>query len=172
MNGDVGTSLIIPAAEQDIFLPAAGLLRRKVEREKIMFRFVRTATATTLLLALAAPAMGEVSYPRTIGSGENVEIDYGPNGPGNLLGGGRVIVTGSGEDTQLRHLDPEFVQAPRAGLVPVTVGSGEGSATVWVPAGTDRSRLALIGADGSLPAESGAGSNFLARVLAKLRGEG
>ncbi len=83
MNGDVGTSLIIPAAEQDIFLPAAGLLRRKVEREKIMFRFVRTATATTLLLALAAPAMAEVSYE----SAERLPVREG-DGYGGSDGGG------------------------------------------------------------------------------------
>jgi hypothetical protein len=44
------------------------------------------------------------------------------------------------------------VQAPRPGFVPVLIGSGESSTTVWVPAGTDRARLALIGSDGTLPA--------------------
>jgi hypothetical protein len=137
-----------------------------------MSRFTRSAAIAALVLALATPAMAEVSYPRTVGSGENVEIDYGPNGPGNVVGGGRVIITDSGEDTQLRHLDREFAQAPRPGFVPVTVGAGEGSATVWVPAGTDRSRLALVGADGSLPAEGGTSSTFLAGVFERLLGRG
>jgi hypothetical protein len=29
------------------------------------------------------------------------------------MGGGRVTVSGDGEDLRLQHLDPEFAQAPR-----------------------------------------------------------
>jgi hypothetical protein len=140
-----------------------------------MSRFARTASAAALILALAAPAMAQVSYPRSVGSGENSEIDYGPGGNTSApLGGGRFEVVGRNSEGQaeLRYLDPQYAQPARAGLVPLTVGSGEGSATVWVPAGTDRSRLALIGADGSLPAEKGRGSSFLAGIFARLLGPG
>jgi hypothetical protein len=129
-----------------------------------MSRFHLMATLAALSLGLAAPAMAQ-SYPRTVGTGENAEIDYGPSGPGNLVGGGRVVVTGTGEDAQFLHLDPQFAQAPRIGEIPVTVGSGEDSTTVWVPAGTSRNQLALIGPGGSLPAEIGTNGSFLAGRL-------
>lgn len=126
--------------------------------------------ATLVALAIGTPALANDLYPRTIGSGESVEIDYGPAGQGNLVGGGRVRVIGTGEDTRIQHLDPTFAQTPRQGLVPVTIGSGEGATTVWVPAGTSPSRLALIGADGSLPDESR--SRSLAAPLGRLPGRG
>ncbi len=129
-----------------------------------MSRIHITAALAALSLGLAMPAMAQ-SYPRTVGSGEDAAVDYGPSGPSNIVGGGRVVVTGSGEDVALRHLDPEFTQAPRIGQIPVTVGSGEDATTVWVPAGISRSRLALIGNDGSLPAERGTGSSSFAGLL-------
>jgi hypothetical protein len=137
-----------------------------------MSRSHLTATIAVLSFGLAAPALANDLYPRTVGTGEDIEVDYGLNGPGNIVGGGRVVVTGSGEDLQLRHLDPEFTQAPPSGLVPVTVDSDEGSTTVWVPAGTDHSRLALIGADGSLPAAKGVGSAFHAGLPGRPGGRG
>ena len=119
--------------------------------------------ATTLGGAALAAPPDAANYPRTTGTGESVEIDYGPGPRGNIVGGGRVVVTGTAEDVRIAHLDPGFVQSARIGLMPVTVGSGEGSATVWVPAGTDRTSLALVGPDGSLP--SPAGGTLLARIL-------
>jgi hypothetical protein len=107
-------------------------------------------------------------YPRTVGSGENQEIDYGPGGNRNApLGGGRfeVVATNSEGQPELRYLDPQFAQAARAGLVPVTVGSGEAASTVWVPAGTQPTHLTLVGADGSLPVQRMPGG-----ALAKLAG--
>ncbi len=75
------------------------------------------------------------SYPRVTGSGENLEIDYGPMGQGNLVGGGRVIVTmPSGMDVNIMHLDSLFAPRPREGFIPMTIGSGESQETVWVPA--------------------------------------
>jgi hypothetical protein len=72
-----------------------------------------------------------VLYPRVIENGENKDIDYGPGGNQNpVLGGGRVVITGSGTDTTLRHLDPQHAQAGRSGLLPFTVGSGEDTTTV------------------------------------------
>jgi hypothetical protein len=134
-----------------------------------MSRFHLTAAAVAAL-AFGAPAMADDVYPRTTGTGENIQVEYGPAGQGNLMGGGRVAVSGSGEELRLRHLDPEYAQAPRQGLVPLTVGSGEGSTTVWVPAGMARSRLALIGSDGSLP--GGTGRDFLAAMSGRAPGRG
>lgn len=129
-----------------------------------MSRFHFMATLAALSLGLAAPAMAQ-SYPRTVGTGENVEIDYGPSGPGNLVGGGRVAVTGTGEDAQFQHLEPQFAQTALIGQIPVTVGSGEDSTTVWVPAGASRNQLALIGPDGSLLAERATKGSFVAGLL-------
>ncbi len=115
------------------------------------------ALATALVLGTFGGIAGGASaqsvlYPRVIESGENKDIDYGPEGnQGAALGGGRVVAAGSGENTTLHHLDPEYAQAGRRGLVPFTIGSGESTTTVWLPAGTDRSVAALIGNDGSLP---------------------
>jgi hypothetical protein len=126
---------------------------------------VLIATATLLGSAFAHPTFAETSYPRIIGSGENVEIDYGPGPRGNIVGGGRVVVSGSGEDLVIRHLDSQIAQQPQPGLVPMIVGSGGNTSVVWVPAGTSPSRLALIGGDGSLPAEGTDTRNPLARLF-------
>jgi hypothetical protein len=75
------------------------------------------------------------TYPRTYGSGENIMVDYGPMGRGTLVGGGRVMVSQTnGMDIEVMHLDAQFVQQPRQGYVPLTIGSGETQETVWVPA--------------------------------------
>jgi hypothetical protein len=126
---------------------------------------LKTLIAGAALLApiFAQSASAQDSYPQLVGSGENLEIDYGPGPLGNTVGGGAVTVSGSGENVDLRHLDATAVQAPRPGFVPVMIGSGESSTTVWVPAGTDSARLALIGSDGTLPAEVSFGSGFLAQ---------
>ncbi|PWS34282.1 hypothetical protein DFH01_24960 [Falsiroseomonas bella] len=121
--------------------------------------------AALLALPYAQTAFAEGFYPRVTGNGENVEIDYGPGPRGNIIGGGRVVVTGSGENMQIGHLDPQFAQQPVPGLVPVSVGSGENASVVWVAAGTSPWRLALIGGDGSLPAEGAATHNPLARLF-------
>lgn len=119
-----------------------------------MSRFHLAAAAAALTLGLGAAASAEATYPRLVGSGESLHIEYGPEGQGNVLGGGQVQVTGQGEDARTRHLEGRFAQAPRPGEVPVMVGSGEGRTTIWVPAGFDRARLALLGADGALPQAS------------------
>lgn len=132
-----------------------------------MTRTLRTLIAGAALLALpyAHTAFAEGFHPRVTGDGENVEIDYGPDPRGNIVGGGRVVVTSDGENTQIEHLDPQFGQQPVPGLVPVIVGSGDNASVVWVPAGTSPSRLAFIGGDGSLPAEATATRNPLARLF-------
>lgn len=109
-------------------------------------RIALRATALLLGASLTAPALATdgATWPRTIGSGENVEIEYGPGPRGNVVGGGAVHVTGSGENVEIHHLDPSFVQLPPAGQVPVTVGSGENVSTVWVPAGNATTALGLL----------------------------
>ena len=96
---------------------------------------IRMTLVAVALLAGAQAVAQTTSYPRIIGNGENIEIDYGPM-PANIVGGGRVMVTerGSMGNIDYIHLDAMFAQAPREGFVPLTVGSGESAETVWVPA--------------------------------------
>ncbi len=119
-----------------------------------MTSFKRAALGATALLlgaALTAPAgaMDGPAWPRTSGSGENIEIEYGPGPRGNIVGGGAVHVTGSGEQTEIHHLDPSFVQLPPAGQVPVTIGSGENVGTTWVPADTAPTALGPLTVPGA-----------------------
>lgn len=99
----------------------------------------RAMLAATVMagLASAVPA-GDAqaqSYPRVTGSGMDLQIDYGPMGQGNLVGGGRVSVSQpTGMDVNVMHFDSMFSQRPREGFVPLTIGSGESQETVWVPA--------------------------------------
>ena len=103
-----------------------------------MTRINRIATALFAAgaLSFAVPALAnDISYPRVVGTGENASVEYAPSDTGNIVGGGRVTVfEASGNDVQIRYADPRFTQAPRSGLVPVTVGSGENVNTAWVPA--------------------------------------
>jgi hypothetical protein len=100
-----------------------------------------TLLAAALLLAAPAALLGvssdtrAQSYPRVTGTGENMMVDYGPMGQGALVGGGRVMVSEpSGMDVRILHFDAIFAQSPRPGYVPLTIGSGESTETVWVPA--------------------------------------
>jgi|GEM_PF-1083015 len=128
---------------------------------------LRTLIAGAALLAPAfvGTAVAQDSYPRVVGTGENASVEYGPGPRNNVVGGGRVVVTDSGENIELRHLDPEFAQAPRHNLAPRVIGIGENSTVVYLPADISPDRLALIGADGSLPAEREATGGLLARIL-------
>jgi hypothetical protein len=111
-------------------------------------RLALTAIGLGLLPALAT---AQPTYPRVIELGENSTVEYGPGPLGNVIGGGRVVISSRGEDTTLTHLDPRSAQSQRVGVVPVSVGSGESAMTVWVPAATDWLQQVLIGGDGSLP---------------------
>ncbi|WP_043363229.1 hypothetical protein [Belnapia sp. F-4-1] len=111
------------------------------------------AVAALSLGLLPALSAAQPYYPHIIGSGEDRTVDHGPGPHGNIVGGGHVIVSGGGENITFTRLDPQLGQPPRAGMMPVTLGSSE-SATVWVPADTERLWQALIGGDGSMP-ESG-----------------
>ncbi len=78
------------------------------------------------------------------------EVDYGPMARGNIVGGGRIMVTGmDGMNFDFVHLDMMFSQTPREGFVPLTIGSGESVETVCVPA----AMIAMMRrARGSMPA--------------------
>ncbi len=133
-----------------------------------MTRTLRILIAGAALLALPyahTAFAADASFPRSVVNGENSEIEHGPGPRGNIVGGGRVVVTGYGENVQVEHLDPQFAQQPVPGLVPVIVGSGENASVVHVRADTSLSRLALIGGDGALPAEGAATRNPLARLF-------
>ncbi len=86
--------------------------------------------------ALAPPAYAEEpgSYPRIVGGGESVAVEYGPVPRGNIVGGGRVHVSGWGEQSESHYLDGEVVQRAPAGAVPVPDWNGESGGTVWIPA--------------------------------------
>jgi hypothetical protein len=63
-------------------------------------------------------------------------VDYGPMGQGTLVGGGRVMVSEpGGMEVRVLHFDAIFAQSPRPGYVPLTIGTGESTETVYVPAG-------------------------------------
>jgi hypothetical protein len=87
-------------------------------------------------MAAAAPQAEAQSYPRTTGTAEDTAVDYGPLGQRTMVfGGGRVVVTMmDGANVTLMHLDSMFVQSPREGFVPVTVGTSEATETIYVPA--------------------------------------
>ncbi len=110
------------------------------------------AAAFAAGLVAASPVLAQdVSYPRSVGTGENSSVEYGPAGSSNVVGGGRVAVQydsrGSGRVT---YFDQNFAQAPRAGQVPVQTSTGENSDAAWVPATGNAytTRLQAFGARG------------------------
>ncbi|PWS34540.1 hypothetical protein DFH01_23645 [Falsiroseomonas bella] len=103
---------------------------------------MRTLMNTIASAALMGPfflqpaAAGDANgYPRVVGSGENMSVEYGPAPPLNIVGGGHVTATGSGDSVELRYADSANVQQPPAGMVPTVRGNGENQEVVWVPAG-------------------------------------
>jgi hypothetical protein len=107
-----------------------------------MFRKSLFLAAALLAAAPAAFAQDGVSYPRTVGTGESAAINYGPGPHGNVVGGGALLTQGAGESFAVTYLNDANAQQPLAGLVPVSVTSGE-TYTVWAPAGTERTTLAM-----------------------------
>ena len=100
-------------------------------------------TALALLAALAAApiattafAQGAVSYPRTLSSGEDTLVDYGPGPLANQFGGGLSRVIGSGESSTVEYLGQTRApdQEPRFAHV---VGSGV-DATIYHSRSADR----------------------------------
>lgn len=93
------------------------------------------AAATALALAGGLVATQVAAYPISRCSGENCEIDYGPMGQATLVGGGRVMASmPDGMTVAIVHLDALFSQQPREGFVPLSIGSGENSSVIYVPA--------------------------------------
>jgi hypothetical protein len=92
---------------------------------------LRAAVAALGLAAIDAAAAQ--SYPRIVGSGENASIEYGPGAAYNVVGGGSARVTGSGESLTVEHADPGYAQQTPAGLIAVTVGTGDNASSVLVP---------------------------------------
>jgi hypothetical protein len=88
----------------------------------VITRFAAFALIGGALLSGAA-AQAE-SYPRVVGSGENASVEYGPGPARNIVGGALTRVVGSGESATTVVIDAPLAQQPRAGLVPVTIGSG------------------------------------------------
>ncbi len=87
------------------------------------------------LLLAGGSAVAQTNYPISRCSGENCEIDYGPMGQATLVGGGRVMVSSvDGMTERVIHLDAMFSQAPRPGFVPLSIGMGENSSVIYVPA--------------------------------------
>jgi hypothetical protein len=98
-----------------------------------MNMILRAAMAGMLLAG--GSAVAQTNYPISRCNGENCEIDYGPMGRGTLVGGGRVMVTMVDGMTQhVVHLDSMFSQSPREGYVPLSIGTGENSSVIYVPA--------------------------------------
>jgi hypothetical protein len=133
-------------------------------------RFAHRALIPAMLVATmaASGAHGQALYPRVITDGENSNIDYGPMGSQSAaVGGGRVVVTGSGEDAVIQHFDGQYVQRGLNGMRPVVVGSGESATAVWVPNNTSWTVLAQLGQDSSKP--SSADTSLLRRLLTAAR---
>jgi hypothetical protein len=105
-------------------------------RKSIHRTFVAAILAAGALAVGTVPASAQ-SYPRVVGQGENLMIDYGPMGQGTLVGGGRVMVTQpNGMDFEIVHLDSAFTQQPRPGFAPIIVGQGENQSVIYVPQAT------------------------------------
>lgn len=101
-----------------------------------MRKHLKTIVATALLgptFSLGVLAADGVSYPRTVGSGENIEVEYGPTPSRNIVGGGQMQVTGSGENAEVTYLEAGHAQPAPFGLMPTLRGSGENIEVVWVP---------------------------------------
>lgn len=90
-------------------------------------------------LLLGAPALAQAqsgpAHPLSITQGENTEYVFGPGNPrGTLVGGGAVVARQDGENSEIRHLDARFVQQEPEGFVALSVGGGEDSSVIFVPA--------------------------------------
>lgn len=92
----------------------------------------RTLIAAAALLG--APALAQATdYPRLVGSGEDMTVEYGPGPHGNIVGGGPTSVTLGGEQhVTITYLDEANVQRRADGRVPVMLGSGEGARILWI----------------------------------------
>ena len=101
-----------------------------------MTRFNRIAAAAFAAGLLGAtPVLAQDAYPRTVGSGDNISVEYGPAGSQNVVGGGATVLRNRANgEVDANYLEPDFAQTPRQGVVAVEIGSGESAETIWVPA--------------------------------------
>lgn len=98
----------------------------------------RSLFAAALLLGASslAPSLAQASdYPRLVGSGEDMTVEYGPGPQGNVVGGGPAIVAIGGTTPSIRYLDDAQVQRRTDGLVPVLQGEGETRGITWLAPG-------------------------------------
>jgi hypothetical protein len=128
------------------------------QKETFQMRTINR-TALALLAALAsAPiahsafAQGAALYPRTLSSGEDTVVDYGPGPLANQFGGGLSRVIGSGESASVEYLGTTRLpdQEPRFAHV---VGTGT-DATIVHSRSADRG-TALAEAGITPPANNG-----------------
>ena len=93
-----------------------------------MLRHAILASALVLgTLGSAAAQQG----PRLIGSGDNAQLVYDNGGmtpPGNVVGGGYAMMTGSGDNARLAYTQPRAVQQ---GLVAEMQGSGDNAVLTY-----------------------------------------
>jgi hypothetical protein len=120
----------------------------------------RTIIRAAFALTLGVSAAQSQSYPRIVGDADSRSVEYGPEAHNNVVGGGRVTASIIGEDSTLRHHDPEYAQQGRRGVVARVIGGGDERQVVWVPQGTSASALAQPGGDGSLPPRLGRRGNM------------
>lgn len=92
-----------------------------------------------------AAAGDQLGYPRIVGSGEDVRVEYGPGPQNNIVGGGHAQLRGAGEDMQLSYSGAGAAQRTPAGMVPVLEGSGESVGVAWIPASEPERLLAGAG---------------------------
>jgi hypothetical protein len=83
------------------------------------------AVGTLLGTALAWDTSRAAGPIHTYQRGSDTEIVYHGDRSANILGGGRVVTSGTGEDFRITYLDPAYAH-PVPG-VPVTVSQGENS---------------------------------------------
>ena len=97
----------------------------------------------------AAPVLAQNAFPRTVGSGENITVEYGPAGSSNVVGGGATVLRNRANgEVDANYLEPDFAQTPRQGVVAVEIGSGESAETIWVPAASATANAGRAGARG------------------------
>lgn len=102
-----------------------------------MTRFNRTAAAVFAAgaLSFAVPALAnDVAFPRVVGTGENLSVQYAPGATQNIVGGGVATARTNGNgEIQVSHSDDRFAQVGLPGLRPVVVGSGNNLSVAYVP---------------------------------------
>ncbi|HEV7267102.1 MAG TPA: hypothetical protein VGN83_19640 [Falsiroseomonas sp.] len=81
---------------------------------------------------LAGTAAQAESFPRLVGGGENLGVEYGPGPARNIVGGARVAIVGTGENATTTVLEVQHLQDARRGLTPVLVGSGNNLSVAYV----------------------------------------